>query len=144
MNEMKSKIVPVGIRNPFRDAKRRRICIFHTVPIALLMCMNRAVDYAPTHPQPPITFDFTFHLRNQPSCSCENRGGLWSPLGAAELYMVGSCCWRCVALTSLMMRGHCPDCPVFPDQQVMGPERFLCVLIWKLERQGSDHASLTR
>jgi len=45
---------------------------------------------------------------------CE-QGGSWSPLGAAELYMEGSCCWRCVALTSLMILGHFP---VSPDQQV--------------------------
>ena len=38
-------------------------------------------------------------------------------MGAAELYMEGSCCWRCMSPTSLMIRGHCP---VFPDQQVMG------------------------
>ena len=47
---------------------------------------------------------------------CE-QGGSWSPLGAAELYVEGSCCWRCVALTSLMILGHFP---VSPDQQVMG------------------------
>jgi hypothetical protein len=47
---------------------------------------------------------------------CEQRG-LLAPLGAAELYREGSCCWRCLSPTSLMIRGHFP---VFPDQQVMG------------------------
>ena len=55
-------------------------------------------------------------------CSCENSGGLQSPLGAAEpttgtllvycsaeeLYKKGSCCWRCFALTSLAILGHFP------------------------------------
>jgi len=40
--------------------------------------------------------------------------GLLSPLGAAELYREGSCCWRCFALTSLAILGHFP---VSPDQQ---------------------------
>ena len=44
---------------------------------------------------------------------CE-QWGLRAPLGAAELYREGSCCWRCLFPTSLMIRGHCP---VFPDQQ---------------------------
>ena len=47
---------------------------------------------------------------------CE-QWGLQAPLEAAELYREGSCCWRCLSPTSLMIRGHCP---VFPDQQVMG------------------------
>jgi len=46
---------------------------------------------------------------------CE-QGGSWSPLGAAELYREGSCCWRCVALTTLMILGHFP---VSPDQQTV-------------------------
>jgi len=33
---------------------------------------------------------------------------LQAPLGAAELYREGSCCWRCLSPTSLMIRGHCP------------------------------------
>ena len=44
---------------------------------------------------------------------CE-QWGLRAPLGAAELYREGPCCWRCLFPTSLMIRGHCP---VFPDQQ---------------------------
>ena len=44
---------------------------------------------------------------------CE-QWGLQAPLGAAELYREGSCCWRCLSPTSLMIRGHFP---VFPDQQ---------------------------
>ena len=48
---------------------------------------------------------------------CE-QWGLRAPLGAAELYREGPCCWQCLSPTSLMIRGHCP---VFPDQQVMGP-----------------------
>ena len=43
---------------------------------------------------------------------CE-QWGLQAPLGAAELYREGSCSWRCLFPTSLMVRGHCP---VFPDQ----------------------------
>ena len=46
-----------------------------------------------------------------------------APLGAAELYREGSCCWRCFALTSLMIRGHCP---VFPDQQVWARSHAPC------------------
>ena len=46
--------------------------------------------------------------------------GLQSPLGAAELYKEGSCCWRCFALTTLAILGHFP---VSPDQhQVSGDE----------------------
>jgi len=48
---------------------------------------------------------------------CE-QWGLQAPLGAAELYREGSCSWRCLFPTSLMIRGHCP---VSPDQQVIGP-----------------------
>ena len=45
---------------------------------------------------------------------CE-QWGLRAPLGAAELYREGPCCWRCLFPTSLMIRGHCP---VFPDQHL--------------------------
>jgi len=45
------------------------------------------------------------------------------PLGAAELYREGSCCWRCLFPTSLVIRGHCP---VFPDQQVWARSHAPC------------------
>ena len=53
---------------------------------------------------------------------CEQWGSR-APLGAAELYMEGSCCWRCLFPTSLMIRGHCP---VFPDQQVWARSHAPC------------------
>ena len=49
--------------------------------------------------------------------------GLQAPLGAAELYREGSCCWRCLFPTSLMIRGHFP---VFPDQQVWARNHAPC------------------
>ena len=53
---------------------------------------------------------------------CE-QWGLRAPLGAAELYREGPCCWRCLFPTSLMIRGHCP---VFPDQQVWARSHAPC------------------
>ena len=72
---------------------------------------------------------------------CE-QGGSWSPLGAAELYMEGSCCWRCVALTltSLMILGHFP---LFSHQQCKVLQILLglgldCFLILRTEAKGRN------
>ena len=77
-------------------------CEFNRVVITVTFC-----------PPPP-------HLHSGVHASihvsiCE-QWGLQAPLGAAELYREGSCCWRCLFPTSLMIRGHFS---VFPDQQVM-------------------------
>ena len=47
-----------------------------------------------------------------------------APLGAAELHRVGSCCWRCLFPTSLMIRVHFP---VLPDQQIWARSHAPCV-----------------
>jgi len=62
-------------------------------------------------------------LREVHSVSICEQWGLRAPLGAAELYREGSCCWRCFFPTSLMIRGHCP---VFPDQQVWARSHAPC------------------
>jgi len=68
------------------------------------------------------TYILTCYITTHILPICE-QWGLQAPLGAAELYREGACCWRCLFPTSLMIRGHFQ---VFPDQQVWAHSHAPC------------------